>query len=448
LYVNDLRGELTAICKLLLGLATAFAALSSTARAEDSMFAFEAHGQATYVRQFKPGFDAAYSGPKSLIAEREYGYTFTGTLFLGVTLGENVEIYYNPEATQASPLSGLQGLGGFTNGENQRGAGSQIKVYRARAFVRGTWNIGGEFEAKESEANQVRTRYAAERVVVTFGNVAAVDIFDAVEYSRDPRGQFMNWASLTYGAWDYPADARGYTWGLAGEYISPSWSMRAGRFLMPEESNGVKLDRNWTQIYGDAVELEKPFQISGRKGVARLLAFHNQVNAGSFEDAIAVGEQTGTTPDVALVRRPQSKKGLGAGVQYEMTPDVGAYLRAGWNDGRTETFAFTEIDRSLAGGVLVKGSSWKRSEDSIGLAGYLNGLSQAHRDYLAAGGQGFFLGDGQLTYGREKIAELFYSLSVVRGAWLTADFQYVTNPGYNRDRGPAQIYNLRVHVEF
>lgn len=408
------------------------------------MFAAEAHAQATYVRQYKPGFDAAYSGPKSLSSDREYGYTLSGTLFLGARLGESVEIYYNPEAVQGSPLSALQGLGGFSNGENQRGANSQIKAYRARAFVRGTWNIGGELEEKDSQANQVRTRYAAERVVLTFGNVSALDIFDAVEYSRDARSQFLNWASLTYGAWDYPADSRGYTWGLAGEYISPVWSLRAGRFLMPEESNGLKLDKNWTQIYGDVVELEKPFRVTGRKGVVRLLAFRNQVFAGAFRDAIDLGG----TPDITQVRRPQSKKGVGAGAQLAVSEDVGAYVRAGWNDGRTETFAFTEIDRSLAAGVLVKGSSWRRSEDSVGFAVYRNGLSKDHRDYLAAGGQGFFLGDGQLNYGSEKIVELFYSVSLLKGTWLTADWQHVTNPAYNRDRGPAQVYNLRLHVEF
>jgi hypothetical protein len=447
LYVNDLGAELTATCKLLLGLATACSAVAP-AFAEDDIFALEAHAQATYVRQFKPGFDAAYSGPKSLSSDREYAYSFTSTLFLGARLGDNFEFYYNPEGTQGATLSQLQGLGGFSNGESQRGSSSQIKVYRARAFVRGTWNIGGELEQKESQANQVKAHYAAERVVVTFGNVSALDIFDAVEYSRDPRTQFLNWASLTYGAWDYPADARGYTWGLAIEYITPSWSARAGRFLMPQESNGPKLDRNWKEHYGDAVELEKPFRLGERKGTLRALAFRNRIKSGGFQDAIDLGEQTGMTPDLTQVRREQTKKGFGVGAQFAFSDDVGAYARAGWNDGRTETFAFTEIDRSIAAGVLIKGSSWHRGEDSLGFALYRNGLSQAHRDYLAAGGQGFFLGDGQISYSNETIVETFYSLSVFKGTWVSGDYQYIRNPGYNRDRGPAQVYNLRLHVEF
>ena len=404
----------------------------------------ELHAQTTYVRQGKPAFGAAYSGPKSLTADRDYGYSFTATAFLAGRFGNGWEAYFNPELTQGVPLSALQGLGGFNNGESQRASGPELRGYRARAFVRKTWNRGGELEEKESQANQVRTRYAAERIVVTFGNLAVLDIFDAVEYSRDPRTQFLNWASLTYGAWDFPADARGYTWGAAAEYITPAWSARAGRFLMPVESNGLTLNRNFTTHYGDVIELERPMQIAGRKAVVRVLAFHNRVNAGAYSDAFGASNP----PDVTLVRHIQSKVGLGAGAQVELTPDIGAYLRAGWNNGKTETYAFTEIDRSLAGGVLFKGGRWKRDSDSFGAAGYVNGLSPEHRQYLAAGGQGFFLGDGQLSYARERILEVFYCLGMVRGTWLTANFQHVQNPGYNRDRGPAEVYGLRLHAEF
>ena len=217
---------------------------------------------------------------------------------------------------------------------------------------------------------------------------------------------------------------------------------------MPQESNGLKLDRHFTDHYGDVVELEKPFSVGGRKGSLRLLAFQNRMISGAFRDALDLAAQNGSPPDVAAVRREQTKRGIAAGAQFEVTSAVGAYMRGGWNDGRTETFAFTEIDRSLAAGVLVKGGAWQRAEDSIGIAGYLNGISQAHRDYLAAGGQGFFLGDGRLNYAQERILELFYSLRVVRGTWLTADYQHIANPGYNRDRGPAQVWNLRVHFEF
>jgi hypothetical protein len=270
-----------------------------------------------------------------------------------------------------------------------------------------------------------------------------LDVFDPMSYSRDPRTQFMNWASTTYGAWDYAADARGYTWGIAGEYISDEGALRFGRFLMPEESNGLKLNRDIATHYGEALELERPYRLAGHKAVLRLLGFRNRVNAGAFHDALA----TAAPPDVARVRHVQSKNGFGFGTQVALTEDVGAYVRAGWNDGKTETYAFTEIDRSLAAGALVKGGRWGREEDTAGLAGYVNGLSSAHRDYLAAGGQGFFLGDGQLNYATERIAEVFYNVGLFRGAWITADWQHIANPGYNRDRGPSDTYNLRFHFE-
>lgn len=420
----------------------ALAVFASGAALADDDAAFEAHAQATYIRQYKPSFPSAYSGQNSLRPDRERGYTFTSTLFLGVRLGET-ELYINPEFIAALPLSELHGLGGFANGEYQRGASRQLNGYRARAFVRHTWNLGGEFEEQTSQQNQVKTRYAAERVVLTAGNLSVLDVFDVMDYSRDPRTQFMNWASLTYGAWDYPADARGYTWGAALEYISPGWQARVGRFLVPVESNGLRLDWSWQEHYGDAAEFEMPYKVMGHGAIWRAMVFRNRVNAGAYDDAIAAS----VPPDVSLVRRTQTKRGIGLSTQVEVTPAIGAFARAGWSDGRTETFMFTEIDRSLAVGTLVKGNRWARPEDKVGIAAYVHGLSQAHRDYLARGGLGFFLGDGQLNYGTERILETFYSLAFTKSMSFSLGYQRVTNPGYNRDRGPANVLGLRLHAE-
>jgi hypothetical protein len=425
-------------------LLASLAVLVPIAAAADEAPGFEAHAQATYIRQYKPDFPAPYSGPKSLGPGHEYGYSFTTTIFLGARLGNGWEAYFNPEFVEGRALSNLQGLGGFTNGENQRTAKAEIQGYSARAFVRKTWNLTGEAATEKSEANQVRASYAERRFVLTAGNFSVLDVFDAVEYSRDPRTQFLNWSSLTYGAWDYPADARGYTWGAAAEYITPGWTLRAGRFLVPVESNGLTLDRHFGARYGEAAELERPYAFAGRKAAFRVLVFRNRVDAGAFRDALALS----SPPDITQVRHAQAKNGIGVGTQVALTEDVGAYVRAAWNDGRTETFAFTEIDRSLAAGTLVKGTRWGRAEDTVGLAAYVNGLSRAHRDYLAAGGQGFFLGDGQLDYGTERIAEAFYSFAVRRGTFVSADWQHIAHPGYNRDRGPADTFNLRLHVEF
>lgn len=408
---------------------------------------FESHAQATYVRQFKPGFRSPYEGVNSLRGARDASYTFSGTLFFGTRLASGTELYFNPEAIQANPFSGLHGVGGFTNGEFQRGAGATLKAYRARLFLRHAWNISGEVEDQDSEQNQVRTRYSVERLVLTAGNISVLDVFDALDYSRDARTQFMNWSSLTYGAWDYPADARGYTWGAAIEYVTPGWQARAGRFLVPVESNGLRLDQRFAQRYGDVAELELPYQFAGRPAIARALVFRNRAQAGAFGDAIALGVATVTVPDLTQVRRPQSKSGFGLGTQVEIMPALGAYARAGWSDGKTETFMFTEIDRSLAAGAVVKGAGWGRPQDSFGIAAYFNGLSRPHRDYLAAGGQAFFLGDGRLNYAVERIVETYYSLNVSRGAWLSVGFQRFANPGYNRDRGPASFLGLRVHAE-
>jgi hypothetical protein len=412
-------------------------------RAED--LAAEIHAQATYIRQQKPTFPAPYTGTNSLLTGREGSYSFTTTLFLALRYGDT-ELYFDPEFVQGASLSGLHGLGGFSNGETQRGSGPNLRGYRARLFARHTWNLGGASEEQKSDQHQVKTSYSAERVVLTAGNLSVLDVFDVMDYSHDPRTQFMSWSSLTYGAWDYPADARGYTWGAAAEYITPAYEVRAGRFLVPYESNGLRLDGSPARRYGDVAELELPYKLAGRPGAVRVLAFHNRVNAGAFDDARAAA--AGAIPDLSGVRHPQSKKGVGVSMQLELTDDIGAYVRAGWNDGKTESFMFTEIDRSLAAGALIKGRSWRRPQDSVGIASYINGLSTAHRSYLAAGGLGFFLGDGRLNYGSERIVEVFYSFNVAKGAALSAGYQHIANPGYNRDRGPAEVYSLRAHWEF
>lgn len=387
-----------------------------------------------------------YSGANSLGGGREASYTFTTTLFFATRI-QDTEVYFNPEAVQGAPLSGLHGLGGFSNGEAQRGASGTLKGYQARLFARHTWNLGGEWEDQASDQNQMKTRYAAERIVLTAGNVSVLDVFDAMDYSRDARTQFMNWSSLTYGAWDYAADARGYTWGAAIEYISPAWQVRAGRFLVPVESNGMTLETDFLRRYGDVAEIELPYRLSGRSATFRGLVFRNRVDAGSFGDATAIAAQGGTAPDVALVRHDQSKRGAGLSAQVEISDNIGAYVRAAWSDGKTEAFMFTEIDRSLAAGTLVKGGSWGRPGDKAGVAGYVNGLSRSHREYLAAGGSGFFLGDGRLNYTTERILEAFYSMGLGKHVALSVGYQRIGNPGYNRDRGPADVFGLRLHAE-
>ncbi len=408
--------------------------------------------QATYVWQTKPSFSAAYSGPNSLSANREKSYSFTSTAYLGLRLGRDTELYLNPELVQGVPLSNLTGLGGLTNGELQKTAGSNPKLYRARLFARHTWGLGGEREAVASEQNQLAGDRDQRRVVVSVGNLAVSDLFDANAYAHDARTQFMNWSFLTHGSYDFAADARGYSWGLATEYFGEGWAVRAGRFIQPLQSNGLALDHAIARHYGDQVELEKGYTIAGQPGKLRLLAFRNVVVMGNFNDALAYAAANGTVPAVAPVRRRQSKVGWGINVEQALGADVGAFARWGRNDGKAEAYAFAEIDRSASAGIVWRGSAWGRSQDTLGVAYARNGLSPEHRQYLAAGGTGFFVGDGALRYGAESIAEAYYAIGFDLGALkrstATIGVQHIRNPAYNRDRGPVQVISARLHTEF
>jgi hypothetical protein len=405
--------------------------------------------QATYVWQSKRPFTAAYSGPHSLSPDHERSYSFTATAFLGMRLWSGSEVYIDPEVAMGVPLSNLTGLGGFTNGEIARTSGPDPTLYRARLFLRQTWGFGGGTESVESDANQLAGFVDKRRLVLTAGNLSVTDIFDDNAYSHDPRTQFLNWSLMTYGAYDFAADARGYTWGFALEYFHDDWAVRAGRFIQPKEPNQLPLDPKIVEHYGDQVELEHAHSLAGQPGKLRLLAFRNRAKMSRYQDALDLAAQTGDTPDLNAVRTGnQDKVGFGINLEQAVSPSVGAFARAIWADGKTETYAFTEIDRSVSGGVLVKGGAWGRSRDTFGFAAVRNGLSNVHRDYLAAGGLGFFIGDGRINYRPETIFETFYSLSVTKYAWISVDWQYVRNPAYNADRGPVNVGSIRLHTEF
>jgi hypothetical protein len=410
--------------------------------------AYGAKFQATYVWQRKYPFGAAYTGTNSLSPDREKSYSFTATAALGARAWRGGEVYVDPEVAQGVPLSHLTGLGGFSNGEIARTSGPTASFYVARAFLRQTWGLGGEREKVESDANQLAESAERRRLVLTAGKLSVQDLFDDNAYSKDPRTQFLNWSLMTYGAWDFAADARGYSWGLALEYFHDDWALRAGRFLMPKQSNGLALNPRIFYSFGDQVELEHAHAIAGRPGKLRLLAFRNQADMGGFRDSIAAAAAAGTTPDLATSRRKRDKYGFGINLEQSLFRDVGVFARASWNNGEAETFAFTEIDRSLSAGLLVNGALWGRAADSVGVALVRNGISGPHGDYLAAGGLGFFLGDGQLRYRSEDIFEIFYSLGIVKDVWVSADFQRIFDPAYNADRGPVSVASARFHYGF
>jgi high affinity Mn2+ porin len=388
--------------------------------------------QATYVWQNKYAFQAPYGGPNSLVTGQELSYSFTATGFIKYKPWTSGEFELHPEAVQGVPLSRLTGLGGLSNGELARTSGSNLTVYRARAFYR--HKLGSQW-------------------IFTGGNFSALDVFDGNDFAHDPRLNFLNWSFLTHGAWDYPADARGYSWGGSAEYLGPAWSLRFGRFILPKESNGLALDPAIFARYGDVLEWEKAYRLgaspdSNYAGKLRLMAFRNTVRMGSFDEAVKMGSATGTVPDLANTREMRSKVGVGVNVQQQLGKDLGAFLRWSWADGKSETYAFTEIDSSLSFGAVLKGSAWGRAPDSLGFAAAFNRISGGRQAYLAAGGQGFFLGDGRLSYAPERIYELIYQFKVSKNIGLALDYQRISAPAYNRDRGPVSIFGLRAHIEY
>jgi hypothetical protein len=435
--------------KLILGLALLCAA---RAWADDAPPAREdagAHFQATYINQRKPAFSADYSGPNSLSPDAERSYTLTADADLGLRPWKGGELYLDLELTQGLPFSDLVGLAGFPNGELSRVSGREPTIYRQRLFLRQTWNRGGGSQAVESDANQLAGSVDRNRFVLTAGNLSVLDIFDNNAYAHDPRQQFMNWSQMTHTAYDYAADARGFTLGVSGEWYQDDWVLRFGRMAVPLEPNGQELDSRIFKHYGDQVEFERGYHLIGQDGRLRLLGWRNRGLLASFDDALALGAATGQVPDINAVRTgTRTKYGMGINVEQPFSATAGGFVRAMWADGHSETQAFTEADRSLATGVAVKGDGWGRAQDTLGISLARNFLSDSRRRYLEAGGISFFIGDGALNYRPEDILEAYYSVGVAKGFWISADAQLIANPAYNADRGPVVVWGVRLHAEF
>ena len=415
------------------------------ARAED-VETWSIHGQSSVIEQWRGDVHAPYSGANSLNPNREDKHTATLTLFLGRRLWPGAEIYYDPEVTQGNGLSGTVGVAGFPNGEATR-AGSNTPEYNtARLFLRQTFDLGGGAESIAADQNELAGPTSAERLTFTLGKLSAADIFDANTYCHAPRTQFLNWALMDNGAWDYPADTKGYTGGLAAEWRQHSRTLRWGLFMEPREANGRQLDAHLAKAWGQVFEWEERYTVGGRAGALRPFFYWNRADMGSYAQALqGAGARL---PDVTLSRSYRSKAGAGLNWEQEMADDVGMFARIGFNDGHAESWAFTEIDRTVTAGVSVKGSHWGRANDTLGVAGIVDGLSAPHRRYLAAGGAGFIVGDGRLAYAPEEILETYYNWKPTGWLALAIDYQWVSHPAYNRDRGPASVFALRTHLAF
>ena len=405
--------------------------------------------QATSIGDYHGGFPALYSGPLSLYNTAEHDVSLTTTLFLGWRPFSNTQIYLDPEIAGGRGFSNVDGLANATNGELPRVSSATPKPYVARLYVTQDFNLGGGRENFESDENQLAGTRPMNRYSVTIGRFTVTDFFDNNAFSHDPRTQFMGWGVMYNGAWDYPADTRGYTWGWVHELHTRNWSLRYGSAAEPRVANGLRFDRRLLRDRGDMFEGERRWSPKNRAGAVRLLTFLLHTDSGKYADALAVAAKTGQTPDVAAVHQPGTLKyGGGISADQQVSDDVGVFGRLGWNDGKTESFAFTSIDRLATVGVSVKGTRWKRPKDVAASEITVSGLSGVHAAYLAHGGLDFLIGDGKLRYGTENIWESYYSANLFRGFFVSYDLQYAVNPAYNQDRGPVWIHSLRLHLEF
>jgi high affinity Mn2+ porin len=434
-----------------LGLLLRLAFLPGVATAEEPDFDplslspedWSLHAQATFVGQGRLAIRSPYEGANSLQAQGEFQETITATLFVGRRLWPGAALFASPEITQGTGLSQTLGIAAFPNGEATRASTMAPEISLARLFLRQTINLGGEEETVAADPLHFAGTRQTTHLILTLGKMSAPDIFDDNRYSHDARTQFLNWALMETGAWDYPADTKGYTIGGVIELESGPFSIRYGGFMEPKEANGPNLDWTIKNAWAHTLELEGRYSLGGRLGVARLLGFVNRSNAGSYVAALG---QNPTSPDVTLTREPREKYGGGLSIDQDLTDDLGAFARLGWNDGHSETWAFTEIDRNVALGLSLRGTRWNRPEDTFGVGAVESMLSYPHRHYLATSGLGFIIGDGALNYSPEIVLETYYSAKL-KWIYFTVDYQYVTNPAYNRDRGPVSIFGLRVHWE-
>lgn len=409
---------------------------------------FNFHFQQTVVTQTHPGFSAKYSGDNSLSPNHETASSLTATLFGGARLWKGAQAYFNTEMSGGSGFSSTLGVAGFPNGETFRVGAAEPKIYIARAYLTQRFSWGTEQDTLSDDNNQLAGLQSRHYFSITAGKFGMADFFDTNAFSHDPRTQFLNWSLMSNPAWDYPANTRGYVFGIYTDYHQPSWDLRFALTMVTNTANGSVWDGKIGKANAQTLEFEKRYTFAGNKqGSFRILTFNNNAKMGDYRLAIA---QNPTTPDVVSTRDyGRNKLGFGINADQFMTRDFGVFAKASYNDGRYETWAFTEIDRSISFGGVLAGTSWKRAKDEIGLAFVGNGLSGPHRDYLAAGGYGFIIGDGALNYSPEMIAELYYKLNAYKNSfWLTPDYQFVLHPAYNIDRGPVNVFSIRAHVEF
>ena len=407
---------------------------------------FSLQGQTTFLQQYAFRFRAPYRGPNSL-DPNQGRQTWDVTFYAGMRLWDGAELWVNPEIDQGFGLSSTLGVAGFPSGEAYKIGSTYPYARIPRAFLRQTIDLGGAQEKVKADINQFSGSQATDRFVITVGKFSVSDIFDTLGYSHDPRGDFMNWALVDAGTFDYAADAWGYTYGAAVEWYRGPWTLRGGLFDLSVVPNSTDLDPQFRQFQWVG-EIEYRQEWRGQPGKILLTGFLSRGRMGRFDDALRLAQITGGPADISVVRRYTSRGGINISAEQQLMPGIGIFGRAGIANGQVETYEFSDIDRTVAGGFSFSGKLWGRPDDTLGIAGIVNNISGDRRAFLNAGGLGILVGDGQLPHpGAEKILETYYSLPFF-SARLSFDYQFIANPAYNRDRGPVSVLGLRLRSGF
>ncbi|HEV2488735.1 MAG TPA: carbohydrate porin [Candidatus Acidoferrales bacterium] len=411
-------------------------------------------GQGNIILQWHPSFPAKFSGPNSLSASAQSATSHVFTLFTGYELTNSTEVLLDIEDSKGTGIGNALGLAGYTNLDVVRtAAGVPLShaPYLARLLLRQIVPLSKERIPAEHTFLGLSTSLPKRRLELWIGKFTIPDFFDTNSPGSDSHFQFMNWTVDDNGAYDYAANTRGYTDGAMMEFDNGRWSVRFAEALMPKEANGVHLDADITRARAENFETDyRGGFLHHRDGAIRILAYLNHADMGNYREAIdrfLAGDTT--QPDIIATRRQgRHKYGFDLNFEQSLSDKIRAFGRWGWNDGRNESFVYTEVDRALEFGGDYRGDAWRRKNDRAGAAFSLNAISGDHARYLALGGIGFLLGDGGLVYGREKIFEVYYTVHIWLGAFVSFDLQHVNNPGYNQARGPVLVPGLRLHLEF
>jgi hypothetical protein len=403
-------------------------------------------GQVNFIFQWHGDFTSPYEGPNSLRAESEDALSHLLTLYTGVRLGSRTDVIFDVESAGGRGISDALGLAGFTDLDVVRNPTLGSAPYVARLFVHQTIPLGSDTMHVDRGPFSLASEVPVRRIDVRAGKFGTVDWFDLNGPGSDSHTQFMNWTADNNGAYDYAADTRGYSNGIEAEYTDRWWSLRFAEMMMPKVANGIDLDWNIAKARAENLELE----VRHNDGVVRVLSYLNHANMGSYAEALAAWHAgVDPRPTIELHRQPgRTKQGFAVNAEQSITHDARVFGRWGWNEGHHESFAYTEANGAIELGADVRGAAWSRANDKAGVAVMINSLSDDHAAYLAAGGLGFILGDGHLTYGTERIVEAYYTARLYRGVFASFDVQGIVNPGYNRDRGPVLVPGIRLHLEF